>query len=987
MPKCILLLILLFAGLFNIALCADSDSIYEQYFTSTINGEKVGYSFVEQKLTQYNNQNVILTHKHTQQQIKKFGLPVEIIQDINFYETTDLKPLRVEFSSKSADTKTTSALDFSDNGKTFISVQNSSPKEFALAGNILFPCAIEKLFKEKTKEPVIEYTTIDPENNFRPVEIKATKDKGHYNISLNILPNVQNSQWRDIQGRIIKEYSSFLGIEQTLSTKDEAISTITDVFEKSKISTEGKISNIKSVKEITYKLSLASFPASSLPDFINSQRIIQIKNNTAYIKVKQRSYKDQVFKYPPKNKNAKTYLKPTLYLDYQDKEIELTTAKQLHNVNKDSYKIAKTLANYVNKEIKTQPNKTKIKKASQTLTDKCGDKTDKTILLAAMLRKAHIPARIVVGVKYETDPETSFNYHPWVVAKIGDEWASLDESVFEQDLSTVDYIALADADFALNKPIDEQLIGYLDKLSKMKINFLDFSLVEAIAPSDIDNSVKLSDMGIFDYIKNAGLSADEIDYKKASNDDRKFLQLSNLSSQKYLNQAYNAYMKNDIDASVSNFEKAFDLTPINDDYLNIDYANKLSSLGLFTLAKSRLANISDYQIWENKIENLYKMYLPKITPDANEEKICAGILSRTSYNVESLDLHDIENTFNNKYKKSDYINYVLARVYFVKKDDKKALRYINKAISQNPNNYLYRILKANILASKQNYNAAVNELSTLLERNINDRELAYGIKLHKYYMLSLKSKNPAEKNYNLARFYLMSSQEERAKQIILKNIETRKSLSDYNLLARVYFNSSDFANARQTYEKALTIKEKDITATEGLGNIAYIQHNYKQACEQYEKALSYNKKSDKLLLKIANCKRDMSDDKQALELYYQVLNLDPENFFAMYNISQINKNDAESKAIYKKILSINPNFAPAWLGLTRAALIEKNTFLARQYLLNMSHINNSNPIYYYYSGLIEVMDENYSYARRDFNTALQLNPNFTPAKVELEKLR
>jgi tetratricopeptide (TPR) repeat protein len=330
-----------------------------------------------------------------------------------------------------------------------------------------------------------------------------------------------------------------------------------------------------------------------------------------------------------------------------------------------------------------------------------------------------------------------------------------------------------------------------------------------------------------------------------------------------------------------------------------------------------------------------------------KKKICAGILSRTSYSVDSLDLRDIENTFNNKYKKSDYINYVLARVYFVKKDDKKALRYINKAISQNPNNYLYRILKANILASKQNYNAAVNELSTLLERNINDRELAYGIKLHKYYMLSLKSKSPAEKNYNLARFYLMSSHEERAKQLILKNIETRKSLSDYNLLARVYFNSSDFANATQTYEKALTIKGKDITATEGLGNIAYIQHNYKQACEQYEKALSYNKKSDKLLLKIANCKRDMSDDKQALELYYQVLNMDPENFFAMYNISQINKNDTESKAIYKKILSINPNFAPAWLGLTRAALIEKNTFLARQYLLNMSHINNSNPVYYY----------------------------------------
>lgn len=792
------------------------------------------------------------------------------------------------------------------------------------------------------------------------------------------------------EGSVTYENSN-VDLEQVSIDKNEAFPALANIFQKSRIIADGNIENIKNVKEITYKLSLGSYDPINIPTFLSSQRIIQTKDDIFYLKVKHRNYGNQEFQYPLKGKKNQESLKPTLYIDYKDIEISNFVSKELAEKPKDSYKFAKKLEKYVYQNIKNEENKTNLKPASKTFADKSGDITDKVILLAALLRNAQIPAKVMVGVKYSNQSEACFNYYCWVVANLGTEWVTLDANSNLENISTVDYIALADADFALNKNVENLFSIYLNKLSSIKITFLDFALLGNSIPSDLENKVKLSDMGLLDYIKNSGMSSDEIDYKKNYLDDREFLRLSNIESKKYLQEAYNSYIRSDVDNSIINFDKAFELTPVNDDYLNIDYANKLVSLGLFSLAKSRLSNIYDHQIWEGKIEILYKMYLPKIPPEYTDEKFFASLLSQSTYSPDLIDMKLVKDKLENKkFAQSDYANYVLAKIYFAKNDNKKAYHYINRAISINPNNYLYRILKVNILASKENYSTALRELDKLSYENINDRELSYGIKLHKIYLMSKKARNTQVKNYYLAKFYLMSDQNQKAKDLILKNINLRNSNLDYNLLGRIYFEFNDFEKAQDSYNKALAIDDTDFSSLEGLANLKYIKQEYNEAIRHYSQALKYDKKSDRLILKIANCHRDISNDKEALLGYYQALKLNPKNYYALYNIAEINGRYGKSsslKGIYKQILSINPNFAPAWIGLVRIALIEKNAFLARQYLMGVSHVEYLNPIYYYYSGLTEVMDENYAYARRDLNMALQLNPNYTPAKVELEKLK
>lgn len=988
-----LVLIFVWQALFCVAL-ADGNLIYEQCFINKVAGTKIGYSTIEQKYAKFNAQDVILTHKYTEQQFKRFGLPIAIVQDINFYEDKNANPVFLEVSSKTGEEILKYTVAFLPNNKVLITTlsDTAQPKELLTEGNILFPYGIDKLFREKSGMPLIEYTTIDPESGFRTIKVKAVKNGTKYDVSFDILPNIKNEQWRDINGHIVKDYSSVLDLEQVAAAKSDIFTNLADEFQKGKIPANGNISNIKNVKEITYKLDLGGYVPTNIPVFLSSQRIIQSKNNIVYLKVKHRNYGNQAFKYPPRCNNLQDALKPTFYMDYEDVGIKALLDSQLADAPKDSYKFAKNLEKYVNQEIVLEKNKTNVKKASQTFAGKSGDLTDRSILLAALLRRAKIPAKVMVGVKYSASPEACFSYYCWVVANLGDEWVTLDCNSNIGNISTVDYIALADADFALNKSVEDLFLVYLQKLSDMKITFLDFSLLENSVPTEIESKVKISDMGLLDYIKNSGMTSDDVEYQKTSLDDREFLRLSHIESKKYIKKAYSSYISGNIDDVVMNFNQAFELTPVNDDYMNIDYANKLASLGLFSLAKSRLANISDYQIWEGKVELLYKMYLPKDSPEFNDEKKLAEVLSKSSYNPVSLDLNELKTNFSDrKYQKSDYVNYVLAKAYFAKHDNKKADFYINKAIGINPDNHLYRILKINILSSKGSYSKALKILDGLLEDdNINDRELSYGMKLHKYYLLSKKSKKPEVSNYYLARFYLMSDRDDKAKELVVNNSKIRNSELDYDLLGRIYFNESDIEHARDVYKKSLSINKKDITAIEGLGNLSYLKQDYNDALKNYRHAFEYSKKSDKLMFKIANCYREMSDDKSALDAYAQTLKLNPRNYAALFNIAEINGKFGKSdnlRTVYKQVLSINPNYSPAWIGLVKLALIDKNPFLARQYLMCSFHIGEKNPVNYYYSGLIEVMDENYSYARRDFNMALRLNPDFAPAKVELEKLK
>lgn len=753
---------------------------------------------------------------------------------------------------------------------------------------------------------------------------------------------------------------------------------------KVKIPIIGDIKDPNTIKEITYKMELGSYNLEQIPSFLTSQRTIYIKDSVVYIKINHRTVENQSFSYPPKFKSD---IKPNFYVDFDSQNIKSVVKTTLKTSPKDSYKIAKELEKYVYKNISETETKTSLQKASETLKNKTGDSSDKAVLLAALLRKSKIPAKIIVGLKYTNKPNPCFYYHPWVIAQVGDTWVNLDASSPVKTASSVDYIALADADVALTNPVDDLFDNYLRQLSKIKITILNFSLIPSSNISEIESGTSFSDMGLLEYLRNSTVG-DELSEKKNFLNNRNLLNANNEEMQENIKQAYLSYKNNDIDETIYYFNEAFSLISNDDDWINIDYAAKLNYLGFISMAKNRLSYINNHKIWENKTDTLYKMYLPKVTPSLEEEKTFTSLLSQITYSPEIINLRALKATFGKKYKKSDYVNYILAKACYSKKDYRGAQKYISKAIKLNSSNYLYQILNSDILIDRQKYTKALFSLNKLSDNT--DRELSHWISAQKIYISSKKSRNKTDKNLHLAQYYLMNNQPVKAKELLLNNTTIQTSFKDYNMLGRIYFQEGTFDQAKKSYEISNKNKARNSGAQEGFGDLAFIEKNYSKALDFYEKALFKNKKSERLLLKIANCKKELAKETEAVKYYQNVLTINPYNYQALFYLAKLNEkihSNHNFKNVYYKVLSINSNYQPAWIELIKDALMEKDTQSARQYLLALSHLQKKSPVFYYYSGLIEAMDKNYSYARKDFFHALQLDENFTPAKVELEKLK
>lgn len=971
--------------------------VFDRYFLNKVKNEKIGYSHISQKKVRIKGQDAILTHKHSEQEFKRYGLPIDVLQDFKFYESLKGEPIYLEAYSKMGDEVLQYDADFLPNQKVLLTYKTNDVderKHIVLDNNILFPYAISNLFKDKKDEAVIEYSTIEPENDFRIVNIKAIKerDKGKYNVYVDMLPNIKNERWRDDEGHIVKEYSPVLNLAKVSVDKDEIFADSQDVFHKSRITSSGKIENISNIKEITYKIFLNDYSLGSIPTLNKNQRIIQSKDGIAYLKVKVDNYANQKFKYPPRSKSLKKYLLPTKLLDFNNENLKKYVKQQMAKRPRNAYEFAKGFEKYVYEQIKLKNNKTKIALASETFEAKSGDATDKAVLLASMLRAAKIPAKIVVGTKYTNTPDSSFIYHPWVMAYVGS-WVCLDPNSKDERFG-VNHIALYDVDLASDNVENQVFFDFLNKLSSMKIVILDFSLLHN--PSGLEKDLKTvnhySESGLVDYIRNSGMNLNEAGIKNEDYNDRALAKLKNIEAKKYFKEATTYYVSGEIDRAIINFERVFELTPVNDDYLNVDYANRMASLGLFNLAKHRLANISEHKIWSNKIEALYKMYMPKIMPEYIDEKALAKTLSRIEFAPDSIDLDDKVATLSSKkYKKSDYAHYLLSKLYFVKGDNKKAYSHIKKALRINPLNFIYHTHKLNILSSSNKNRLALKEINWLLRQSEITSENTYGLELHKQYLLAKKQRNFSKRNYHMAKFYVLSNQNYKAKRILEKEIKiARKKDKLYVLLGKVYYNLKNTKAAKENFLMALTYNKRNLKALEGLGDLKYLEYKPDDAIGYYSKVLKKKKKAHDVILKVANCHRDMINEKDALYNYFQVLRLDPNNYQSIYNIAKIKGKYGEKSDmsdIYKQILNINPNYTPAWYGLINIAIRNKNSFLARKYLKPVFYIDKNNPESYYYSGLIEVMNENYAYARRDFKRSLQLDSNFVKSKFELDKLK
>lgn len=1023
MKKCIFILFLLFNIFIFSAGCtfaAQESKIYEQCFLSKISDKQVGYSCASQKQVIDDDKTNIITNYYSELTFKRFGFIVKMIQDTDYIEDLAGNPISFESKIQSLGQNIHLKGKFITPEKislTSISNGNEDSSEINTTKKILFPYAIEKLFTNNRDKDNIEYSTIYPGQDFRIINVKNQKSVTEniltntgvfpcikYKVSTDLLPNINNYEWRNSDGRICKEYSNILNIEKIAASKNSVNNTIetVDLIRKVMIPVDLNLPDLNALDQVFYKVLITNKNSNTTFTSDDRQKVIQTKGDTLYLKVK-REKNSEYFKYPVKTKGYENFLISSPYITSNDIAVR-NQAKSIIGKDSNAYIVAKSLEKWVYGYIFDKNYTVDFANASQTLTSKQGDCTEHSVLLAALLRAINIPSKVIVGLVYSPENK-AFIYHMWVKAYIG-EWINLDPSFPQSDSFSPLHIEISES--ALNNIGDKtaltlNIAGLLSKIQIEIINTIQIkSVLTDVKITPVQENVANERFNLVSLIKaGSKTSVKNIDAKNPSTSEQNKNEFESpplidvkstpKTMEDHLSSAYYFLANNNINAAKESFVNASRSIKYNNDFATKKLAVELANLGFFNMAQDLLSSLTHTEIWGQQIDEIKRTYFPKTAITPEQELLLAELLSKLKYHNDTDGAISLVSKNKNKIGHIDYTHFILAKAYRAKNNKKMALNEYIKAINSNPNNLLYRFDLANYYNEIKMYKKAKKEVSIIIKQNPTDKNFVNLAKTEFYYAKAQSEPNNLPKNsYYMAKYYQQKGQSQAAISNLNKTIKNKKANAEvYRILADLYSSLGNNDGAIKNYKLALSKNPKNTFALYGLGNIYKNSGKNEVALNYYKKALKYGTFTD-LLLAAGDAYKALSLDKNAFLTYAKAVKLDSNNYHGYLNLANIYlsyKDYVKAKEFFRYAGSINPEQPAPWLKLAKIEINSKNYFLAKTYLDRVNFINSKIPDTYYYLGLIYKKNDNLSEAKAKFSKAIELNPEHYEALDELKQIK
>ena len=400
-----------------------------------------------------------------------------------------------------------------------------------------------------------------------------------------------------------------------------------------------------------------------------------------------------------------------------------------------------------------------------------------------------------------------------------------------------------------------------------------------------------------------------------------------------------------------------DFSQIISDYKNNDFyliciAETMAELGFFDLSDKAFASVSDYEIFQDHINNIKKYYYPVIVPEKSDLLFLSENYSNVTYNDQAEEL--ISNLSNvpellNKY---DWANYLLALGYYSVKNEILAKKYISDALKTNPNSISCKVLKAKIFANEKRCKVSTKILKELNNEQISSSTLSIKIASLDYYLHYLNSKNNFDKNYYLGRFYFIEGDHNKALktfQVCLSNNKNNNAKA-YSMISRCYILKNNYFLAKENAMKAYKISKSNSDALFALAEIENKAGNYKQAIKYYKSASKSKSLKQISTEKIADIYVKLSEPKRATQIYKLLISKYNSSYISYYKLAL--SEPSNQLRYLKKTLSINLSYQDAWIDLAKIMLDDGNIELAKKYLSVANYLDENNFRYYYYERLL-----------------------------------
>ena len=444
----------------------------------------------------------------------------------------------------------------------------------------------------------------------------------------------------------------------------------------------------------------------------------------------------------------------------------------------------------------------------------------------------------------------------------------------------------------------------------------------------------------------------------------------------------NRFMQSNVRSAYADF--AVLIQSINpSDYAYLQLATKMADIGFFNLAELSLKKAYDKDISELLTEEIKRFYFPSAKLTKQDEIYLGEIFSNIIYNDQSREATSelIKNSV--LMQGSDYANYLAALGSLKSGDYENAAKYIDIAIAKNPKNMNYARLKAEILSQGKKPKDAQKLVTSIKEQPFITTEYLNKINSLEQYILYKTQKNEYMKNYHLGYYYYYEKELNKALRTLQSAVSSKKKSNKevYALLSRVYYEMKEYEKAEDFAQKAYDLNKRNVTALLVLGDIKFRNKDCKSALKYYESAASREKNSQIPEIKVAETYQMLDNEKKSKDIIAKILKNHSDCAEAYYYMALFDK-DREINYL-KRALSINLTYKDAWIDLARVEIEKQNYRQAKFYLSIAGYIDENDFRYYYYQGLIAKAEGQTENADANFKRSLKLNPDYTPAKEEL----
>ncbi len=423
----------------------------------------------------------------------------------------------------------------------------------------------------------------------------------------------------------------------------------------------------------------------------------------------------------------------------------------------------------------------------------------------------------------------------------------------------------------------------------------------------------------------------------------------------------------------------------NKDFVLLDTAIMLAEYGFFDLTDNIFSKMDDYEISKFYIEDIKHFYYPAKRMSVNDLLFLAEAYSNIMYNNYAQEaVLDVINNTELLREHSDYAFYIIALGYYEIKDIEQAQNYISIALSLNPNNVNYKILKTKILLEKKNKKQALKLLEEIKKEHFKISEFQNKILALEQFVLYKTEKHEKLKDYHLGYYYFLEGKTGFAQKVLLNALSSNKKVNKdiYALLGITYLSTS-IQQARENAEKSIKNGGETFHSLYTLGLLQLQNEKYKSGLKLLNKAKKYEKNTYNAERLIALAYRFTGKNKNAIKLWNKLLSKQPEIYEGYYYIA-IDTKDSNKEALLKKSLSYNVNYSPAYYKLGEIYIDRENFDLAKKYIYNAHYIDENDFRYYYYLSQLESQRGNKELADNYINMCTRLEPNYQ-AIIDREK--